>query len=105
MKMDKILFVPPELLMGEAGICGFWAMVAVAWVYQRNQRMNGWHDSPSEQASLAAALWPILPDMSGGSRYVFSAEDLAGSGAREIAGPGPPVVVYQCAVGRLAFFR
>lgn len=27
--MDELLMAPPEVLMGEAGLCGFWAMVAV----------------------------------------------------------------------------
>jgi hypothetical protein len=96
--------VPPEILMGEAGLCGFWAMVAVAYVYSRNDQMNGWQDRPSVQANLAAMFWRYLPDVSRKAHYVFSAEDVAGGAVQGLVGRGPPKIVWPCEVGSLMFY-
>ena len=101
--INELIFVPPEILMGEAGACSFWAMVAIAWVYQRNQRMNGWQE-PDQKAILASALWSILPDASAGANYVFSAEDLRREDVKKIIGGTPPGVVWRCATGSLTFY-
>lgn len=100
---NELLLVPPEMLMGEAGICSIWAMVAIAWVYQRNQRMNGWQE-PSPQAIMASALWPMLPDTSAGANYVFSAEDLEREDVKEIVGDARPRAVWRCSTGALNFY-
>lgn len=101
--MTELVPVPPEVLMGEAGICGFWAMAAIAWVYQRNPRMNGWQ-KPSIKAILAAALWPVLPDPSHGARYVFSLRDLVRPGVGKIIRGRPVRAIYPCKVGELVFY-
>lgn len=101
--INELFFVPPEVLMGEAGICSFWAMVAIAWVYQRNQRMNGWQE-PDPKAILASALWPILPDTSAGANHAFSAEDLRREDVKEIIGRALPRAVWRCATGSLTFY-
>lgn len=100
---NELLLVPPEVLMGEAGICSFWAMVAVAYVFQRNQQMNGWQE-PNIQAALAAALWPMLPDTSGGANYAFSTQDLMREDVRKIIAGTSPKVVWMCNTGELAFY-
>lgn len=103
--MNELFAVPPELLMGEAGICGFWAMVAVAYVYQRNPAMNGWQDIVSDEALLAAGFWPFLPDPTDGARFVFSAEDLELEKTKQIVREtGPPKAVFPCVVGQLVFY-
>lgn len=103
--MDELLMAPPEVLMGEAGLCGFWAMVAVAHVYNRNQKMNGWQTAVSDEARLAAAWWRYLPDVSWGARHVFSRQDLNMVSVREIVrATGPPRARFRCRVGGLAFY-
>jgi hypothetical protein len=97
--------VPPEILMGEAGICGFWAMVGIAYVYQRNPRMHGWQDQVNIKALGAAILWPVLPDPTQGARYVFSASDLDRRRVRAIIKQtGPPKWMVKCEIGQLAFY-
>lgn len=96
--------VPPEVLMGEAGICGFWAMVAVAWVYQRNPRMHGCQP-PNDEALMAAAWWQYFPDPSKGARFVFSIPDMRLPAVGEIVRDlGPPRARFSCAVGGLVFY-
>ena len=103
--MTDLWGVPPEVIMGEAGICSFLAMVAVAYVYQRNPQMNGWHDCPNDRARLAAGLWWLFQDPSRGARFVFSVDDLRLKGVREIVqGVGPPRARFRCAVGGLVFY-
>ena len=103
--MDELLMAPAEVLMGEAGVCGFWAMVAVAYVYNRNQRMNGWQAQVSAEARLAAAWWRYLPDPSRGAWYVFSRQDLGLESVREIVRErGPPRARFRCLVGGLTFY-
>jgi hypothetical protein len=102
--MSEVILVPPEVLMGEAGICSIWAMIAVAYVYQRNQHMNGWQP-PSAEAKFAAGAWRFLPDPSQGARFVFSQADLGCQAVQAIVkGLGPPKVIFKCAVGRLVFY-
>lgn len=101
--INELMFIPPEVLMGEAGICGFWAMVAIAQVFQQNHRMNGWQE-PDLKAVLASMLWAVLPDASGGANYVFSREDLEREDVQEIVGSAQPGAVWECAVGELIFY-
>jgi hypothetical protein len=103
--MSEALLVSPEILMGEAGTCGFWAMVAIAYVYQRNPRMNGWQNETTLQARLSARLWPVLPDPSRGARYVFSVSDLKKEAVMGIVKEtGPPKRVVECTAGGLFFY-
>jgi hypothetical protein len=97
-------FVPPEIIMGEASLCGFWAMVAVAYVYQRNPKMNGWQEMPNIKATLAAMLWPALPDTSLGAKYVFSSQDLETRKVDQIIKDKKARAIYPCLVGELAFY-
>lgn len=95
--------------MGEAGTCGllngFFAMVAVAYVFQRNSRMNGWQSPPSDEARLAATFWWLFPDETCGAQYVFSFQDLRQSAVQAIVRErGPPKVIYRCTAGGLAFY-
>jgi hypothetical protein len=102
--MVEYATVPPEIIMGEASLCGFWAMIAVAYVYQRNDEMNGWQEGPNTKAVLAAALWSTLPDTSRGAKYVFSLNDLGKQKVREIIKDKKPRIVYSCTIGKLAFY-
>lgn len=95
--------VPPEIIMGEASLCSFWAMVAVAYVYQRNPRMNG-RQQPDIKATLAAALWSALPDTSRGAKYVFSLQDLERKEVGRIIKDKKVRVIYPCSVGGLVFY-
>ncbi len=95
---SELLLVPPEVLMGEAGMCSLWAMAAIARVFQQNQHMNGWQP-PNMKAILVASLWPILPDTSAGANYVFSTQDLEMDAVREIIGDAKPRVVWRCVAG------
>lgn len=96
-------FVPPEVLMGEAGICSIWAMIAVAYVFQRNPRMRGYQE-PDLRANLVAGLWPFLPDLSGGAKYVFSLADLKKEAVKRIIKDKEQKAVFPCVKGRLAFY-
>lgn len=102
--MVEYSLVPPEVLMGEGGMCGFWAMVAIAQLVQRNNKMNGWQDQPNLKAVLAAILWPAFPDMTQGAHYVFSLQDLENQKVRQIIKDKKPKVVWPCSVGQLAFY-
>lgn len=68
--------IPPEIISGEALICSWWAWVAIAHVYQRNQSWAGWSDDAPFAVLWVAALSPMLPDTSRGAQFVFSRADL-----------------------------
>jgi len=87
------------ILEGEAGTCGVLAMLAVAFVYSRNDVMYGNAD-PSDTALLIAEHWYKFTDTSNGANFAFSDRDLSYPAVREIIGRSPPVMVYDCAGGR-----
>lgn len=62
-------------IMGEAGMCGISAMLAVAWLYSRNPIMYG-SAPPSLAATWIAGNWQMLADPVPGSIAMFSAQDL-----------------------------
>lgn len=72
-----MITVPPEVIAGEALVCGVQAMLAVAWVYSRNDRMYGWQDTPSITARWLSEAWANLPDPTYGATFLFSRQDLA----------------------------
>lgn len=71
-----MITVPPEVIAGEALVCGVQAMLAVAWVYSRNDIMYGWLDDPPYTARWIAENWHKLPDPTGGAIFLFSRQDL-----------------------------
>ena len=99
-----MLDVAPQLLMGEAGICGFMAMIAVAYVYQRNPVMYGWQEDFSDEAKAAALFWPWFPDYSYGASYVFSFRDMRTKAVRLLIRGKWPKIVFRCQVGGLVFY-
>jgi len=99
--MDAAQLAP--ILMGEAGTCGLLAMVAVAWVHQRNPRMNGWQ-MPNARAELAAVLWQYVDDPVADREFVFSRDDLRLEAVRRIIAERGPPVVFKCRVGELYFY-
>jgi hypothetical protein len=94
-----------HVIMGEASLCGFGAMLAVAWVYQRNPTMYGWQP-PSALALWTALMWRWFPDPTDGARYLVSNSDLQRPAVRSFTTDrGSPTFVAECAGGRqlLAF--
>jgi len=90
-----------HIIAGEAGTCGLMAMVAVAYVYSRNDRMNGYSEYVSNSARWVAMFWRYLPDVSGGRRFLFSADDMRLPAVQRIItleGRAPPVV-FNCRNG------
>jgi hypothetical protein len=102
--MIEYQFVPPEIIAGEASICSLWAMIAIAYVFQRNPKMNGWDSDPDLRAFFASRFFHLLPDTSGGAKYAFSIQDVAAGAAVVAVGEQPPKVVYPCVRGGLAFY-
>lgn len=68
--------VPVEVLMGEAGICPYYVLLAVAWVYSRNPVMYGWSDHTDPIADFLAANYWKMSDPSLGASFIFSYQDL-----------------------------
>lgn len=94
-------------LQGEAGICGFWAMVAISYVVTtgRNTTFYGWQN-PGEMAVYVAQNYFYYPDPTPDARYVFSRSDLQKPAVqRIIENRGPPLQVFRCKGGlELHFF-
>lgn len=85
-----------HIIMGEASLCGFAGMLAVAWVYQSNQTMYGWQE-PSAMALWTAIMWRYFPDPTGGARYLVSNTDLQQRGVRLFTTDrGAPTFVAEC---------
>lgn len=65
------------IIEGEAPseICSLEAQIAVAWVYSRNRRMNGWKE-PTLQSIWVANNWLTQKDYAYGSTYIFSNNDI-----------------------------
>lgn len=92
-----------HIVQGEAGICGVWAMLAVAWVYSRNPTMYGW-DAPSLLATTVSMFWQMLPDPTGGAFYLVNDLDLLREDVQSFTlARGPPIAIFECAGGRSLF--
>lgn len=91
--------VPAEVIAGEAAICSIQAMLAVAWIYQRNQRFNGWHPKPSITAQWVAANWQRLPDTSNGATFLFSKADLGLLEVQRLIAGRPLLAQFECKYG------
>ena len=64
-----------HIIAGEAGGCGFIAMLAVANVWTRNKRFYG--NAPITGKSLMAAVaYSSVEDVTHGARYLFSRDDM-----------------------------
>lgn len=96
--------MPPEIIMGEAGICSLSAMIAVAYVFQRNPVMYGWQEKVSNEARAAALFWRWLPDTSNGARHMFSFADLRQDKVRRIIRGKRVKAVFRCKIGGLVFY-
>lgn len=90
-----------HILQGEAAGCGLMAMVAVAWVYSHNRTMYGW-DTPGPLALWAATYWSLVPDPTGGARFIVSTNDLRLPAVRALTvDRGPPTwVSRECSNGQ-----
>ena len=87
-----------SVLMGEAGLCPFTALVAAAYVCQRSACYGD--QPPNENARIAAALWYLLPDPSLGAQHLVSRQDLQQQRVRHFTSDrGPPLVKWECAGG------
>lgn len=71
-----MITVPPEVIAGEALVCGLQAMLAVAWVYSRNDIMYGWLDNPPPIARWVSKNWSKVDDPTDGAVFLFSRQDL-----------------------------
>lgn len=91
--MDDATYILAKTIANEAGVCGVYVMIAVAWVYSRNPRMTGTY-GPREPGPLelwVASNWWRLPDYSMGASFVFSDSDLEIPAVQEILrNTGPP---------------
>ena len=86
------------IVQGEAGICGFQAMLAVAWVYSRNRTFYG-RAQPSAIAWFVAEHWQEFPDPTHGSVFLVNDLDLRDPRVQAFA-RGEPSAVFRCAAGR-----
>lgn len=90
-----------HVLAGEASVCGFWAMVGIAYAYTTGRAgpFYGWQ-SPSPLAVWVALFYEMYPDPTPAARYFFSREDLAKPAVQRIvAGRGPPLTIFDCQAG------
>jgi hypothetical protein len=96
-----------HVLMGEAGVCDFTALVAIAYMISRGAGpFYGWHPSPSSGALFAAAYWYTQPDPTPWANFVFSAEDHTRASVQAIIRGRRPGRVMRCAGGlSLSFYR
>ena len=91
----------PELayiIAGEAGACSFTAMIAVAYIYQRNNRFFG-YSQPGYWESLIARNWYKFTDTSGGAEFLFSADDLQDHRVKRIIRGREPTKQWDCRMG------
>jgi len=99
MNVDELAWV----LQGEAGMCGWIGLWAVAYVWGRNPVMYG-HQSPSEQAKLVAKLYldyPAwrTPDPTDGARFLLSKHDLRQARVQRLIGDKSRVFELKCKGG------
>lgn len=106
--MDPSIYDVAHVVMAEAGpLCGPLAMVAIAWVYSRNDVMYGKYANvtPNEDALAVARIWDRLPDPTGGAHFAFSREDLKKPSVQKIIkNTGPPTLVIECEGGLALYF-
>lgn len=88
------MIIPPEIIAGEAAICTFHAMLAVAWVYSRNPRFYGWSDEPGRMAQWIARYWYLFPDPTRGATNLFSAADLKQEKVRRLIAGRPVRAIF-----------
>lgn len=70
-----LFIIPPEVIAGEASLCGLEGRLAVAHVASRNGRWTGW-ENPTPLDIHVARHWDRYPDPTRGSRFLFSDQDL-----------------------------
>lgn len=87
-----------HIIMGESGTCGLMALIATAYLYQRNPTMYGWQ-TPSALAVWVALLYEMYPDPTPTAHYLFSREDTQRPAVRRLIGHDPPLAVFVCGGG------
>lgn len=92
--------IPPEIISGEAGICTLQAMLAVAYIYQANQRWSGWNDQVDPMAAWVSIFWPVMPNPAPSAKFLFSISDLKRGPVQDIIkSRGPPIAIFECEAG------
>lgn len=81
-------------IQGEAGACPLVVMLAVAWIYSRNDTMYG-HAKPSSEALFIARIWQSIPDPVPGKYFIFSRQDLKQKRVRQLIKNREPTI-FQC---------
>ena len=85
-------------LQGEAGTCGFYAMVAIAYALTSGRAGPFYgHQAPDDMAVFVANWWFFFADPTPTARYFFSREDTHKPAVQRIVGHDPPVAVFECA--------
>lgn len=93
-------YVPPETIMGEVGfLCSFQAMVALAWIYQRNPVFYGENADISFMALLVGWSWFVFPDYSNGAEFLFSEADLHQTRVQRLVEGMSPKAIFLCQGG------
>ncbi len=86
-----------HVIQGEAGLCPLTAMLAVAWIYSRNDTMYG-YAKPSGGARLIAKFWESIPDPVPNKHFIFSRQDLRQARVRRLIRNKEPTV-FECLGG------
>lgn len=90
------------ILQGEAGVCGWIGLWAVAYVWGRNPIMNGYQE-PGEQAYLVARLYLMnpffFPDPTDGARFLLSKQDIESTKGKILIGDKSLVFELKCKGG------
>ena len=84
--MMPILDVPAEILMGEAGVCGFWGFLAVLHVAMNRGGLGGFYgwQVPNDTAIGVSQWGYLLPDPTDRATFIFSHQDLSLSAVQKI---------------------
>lgn len=94
-----------HVLAGEGSVCGFWAMVGIAYAYTTGRAgpFYGWQ-TPTDMATFVSRWWFLYPDPTPAARFFVSREDLQKASVRAFTlDRGPPLAVWECA-GNLALY-
>jgi len=101
--------VPPELLMGEASVCGMPGMVAVWHVAQNRGTTHGFYgwQEPDAVAQWVAQNGGLYRDPTAGATHIFSVQDLLRTDVQAIIRDMVLVWQMDCAggLGLYAFGR
>lgn len=92
--------VDAHILAGEAGVCPFGALIAVAWMMARGAGpWYGWSAETTSAVEFVVRYWYTQPDPTPTARFCFSAEDLHSPRVAEIVRSRKLLRQYRCAGG------